>query len=151
MLEISRTTSLNASAEEVWTYVTTSAGVNYEFWPVMRMTFSRAFRGQSLSDLPLGKKVGRSWLLLFGFLPIDYDDLTIAEVGPGFRFLERSSMMTMPWQHERRIVDEGSGCRVTDTLTFQARRPLHRAEPVFGWVVSFLFKHRHRRLERKFS
>jgi hypothetical protein len=28
-------------------------------------------------------RLGRSWLLLFGFIPFDYDDLGLAELGPG--------------------------------------------------------------------
>ena len=41
-------------------------------------------------------------MLLGGFLPVDYDDLCLAEIEPPRRFLERSRMLSMSiWQHER--------------------------------------------------
>ena len=57
-------------------------------------------------------------------LPVDYDDLCLAELEPGRRFLERSRTLTFAvWQHERVIEPEGEGaCRVTDRLGFELKR-----------------------------
>lgn len=34
-----------------------------------------------------GQRLFRSWLLLFGVIPIDYDDICIAQIGPGYDML----------------------------------------------------------------
>ena len=62
--------------------------------PLVRMTAPPELRGARIDDLPTGRRARRSWLLLFGVLPVDFDDLTIAEHGPGHRFREESRMLT---------------------------------------------------------
>jgi hypothetical protein len=115
------------------------------------MTMPKALHGKTVADVHPGDRPGKSWLLLFGFLPVDYDDLGIAELEPGRRFLERSTMLSMRlWQHERIVEPAGEGaCTVTDRLTFQPRLPgtarLSRA------VIEFLFRHRHGRLVERFG
>jgi ligand-binding SRPBCC domain-containing protein len=77
----------------------------------------------------------------------DYDDLTIVELEPGRRFLERSPMLSMRlWQHERIVEPDGDGCTVTDRLTFEPRVPVPAAP-----LIQVLFRHRHRRLRRRFG
>jgi hypothetical protein len=143
-----------APADEVWARAISEEGINDELRPILRMTMPRDLRGKTIDDVEVGVPLGRSWILLFGFLPVDYDDLLLAELGPGHRFLERSSTLTMsPWQHERTVeaVDPAS-CRVTDRLTFELRHPLARIPGLprlARAVVAFLFRHRHRRLARR--
>ena len=83
--------------------------------------------------------------------PIDYDDLTIVELQPGRRFLERSRMMSSSvWEHER-VVEATSAttCRVSDRLSYRPRfAPLG---VVLGWFVPLLFAHRHRQFQRLFG
>jgi hypothetical protein len=90
-------------------------------------------------------------LLLFGLLPVDYDDLCLAELEPGRRFLERSEMLSMRlWQHERIVEPEGDGARVTDRLRFELRRvpaAIPGSARVAAWIVARFFAHRHRRLD----
>ena len=140
-----------AQAEEVWARALTPEGINHELSPVLRMTMPRSLSGMAIDDAPIGERLGRSWILLFGFLPVDWDDLCLAELEPGRRFLERSTMLSMrSWQHER-IVEPGGveQTTVSDRLTFELRRPLawipgsHRFAAA---VVHRLFRHRHRRL-----
>ena len=103
----------------------------------------------SIDTLELGKPIGRSWIRLFGVIPVDYDDLTIVEVEPGRRFLERSRLFSAPqWQHERVIepVDAVSS-RVTDRLTFTPRRGFGLLGPR---LIRLIFWYRHRRLRRYF-
>ena len=142
--------TLPAAAEAVWARAVTPEGINDELRPLLRMTMPSSLRGKTISEVPLGERLGRSWLLLFGLVPVDYDDLMLAERGPGFRFLERSTMLSMSaWEHERTVKEMGEGCEVTDRLTFQLRRPL-AAVPgsarLAGAIVARLFAHRHRRL-----
>ena len=120
------------------------------------MTLPRGVERLDPESVELGKPLGRSWVLLFGLLPFDYDDVTLVELEPGHRFLERSSMLSMRrWQHERIVepveADGGGGgsSRVTDRITMEPRlglpgsavRPLLRA----------VFRHRHRRLRAWFT
>jgi ligand-binding SRPBCC domain-containing protein len=148
---VERTTRVPAAAPIVWERVTSVEGVNDELRPWLRMTVPRAWRGASIDDLPLGERVGRSWVLLGGVLPVDYDDLTLVEVEPGRRFLERSPMGSMrSWQHERTVEPAGDGaCEVTDRLEFEPRVQVAR-RPAAA-IVARLFAHRHRRLARHFS
>ena len=141
---------LAAPAGEVWRRVTELAGVNDELLPLVRMTVPKGMAGATLDDLPLRHAVGRSWILLLGVLPVDYDDLVIAERGPGHRFFEQSSMLTQRrWWHERTVEPVPGGSRVTDRLQWEGRaRPLGA---VYRVAVPILFRHRHRRLRRRFG
>lgn len=149
--EIELSSVLDAQADVVWRRVTGFAGINDELMPLMRMTSPARWRGHSIEDAPTGERVFRSWLLLLGVVPIDYDDICIAEIGPGHRFLERSEMMSASvWEHERTVTDLAEGsCRITDRVRFVPRRAI--VGPVLRWFVPRLFAHRHRRLRRRFA
>ena len=125
MQTVEQSSVVAAPADDVWGRAVSEEGINDELRPILRMTMPRALRGKTIDDVEVGVPLGRSWILLFGLIPVDYDDLCLAELEAGHRFLERSSTLTMrPWQHERTVeaVDPGS-CRVTDRLTFELRRP----------------------------
>ena len=98
----------------------------------------------------LGERIGRSWVLLFGLIPFDYDDLTLVRLDPGRGFLERSSMLSQRvWEHERTLEPAGGECLITDRVRWEPRlglpgRPLR---PLIG----FFFRHRHGRLRRRFG
>ena len=102
-------------------------------------------------ERPLGRRWFRSWILLFGVIPFDYDDLCIERLEEGRGFLECSTMLSArTWEHERTLEPHsGGGTRVTDRVAFEPRlrfaaRP-HRA------VVEAIFRHRHRRLRKFFG
>ena len=140
-----------ADADRVWSEVIRFDGINAEFMPVMRMTSPRGWRDRSLEDVDPGQRLFRSWLLLFGVFPVDYDDIRLVEVGPGYRFLERSQMMSSStWEHERVIEAVAPGtCRISDRVRFTPRWRL--LGPVLRWFVPRLFAHRHRQLRRRYS
>ena len=144
--------TLPAAAEAVWARAVTPEGINDELRPLMRMTMPRSMRGRTIEQVPLGERLGRSWILLFGLLPVDYDDLGLAERGPGFRFLERSTMLSMSaWEHERTVTPAPNGCQITDRLAFQLRSLLAvvpGSARIAGAIVASLFAHRHSRLAR---
>jgi ligand-binding SRPBCC domain-containing protein len=150
-VEVEQTSVVDAAAAAVWARAMTPEGINGELRPLLRMTLPRRARGVSIDEVPIGEVVGRSWILLFGVLPVEYDDLRLVELEPGRRFLERSSMATLRvWQHERIVEPDGErSCRVTDRLGLELRRPL-AAIPGAGRlaraIVAALFRHRHRRL-----
>jgi ligand-binding SRPBCC domain-containing protein len=150
MSDVEVSSVVEAPQPAVWDRIASFEGVNHELGPWLRMTAPADVRAIDPEQVPVGRKWFRSWVLLLGVIPVDYDDLVIVEIDPGAGFLERSSMLTMRmWQHDRRLNPEGDGTRVTDRLTFTPRllvpRPLARA------VVRFLFGHRHRRLRAWFS
>jgi hypothetical protein len=145
--EVEISSELKAGAEAVWARAIDPAGINDELRPLMRMTVPAGAEDFGLDD-PEPGHIGRSWILLFGFIPFDYDDITIVRVEPGRGFLERSSMLSMRlWEHERTLEPLGQGrCQVTDRLAWEPRLPLPGA-----WLrplIRFFFRHRHKRLRR---
>jgi ligand-binding SRPBCC domain-containing protein len=116
---------LHASGEQVWERVATADAINDELWPLMRMTAPRRLRKQGLSGVVTGERICRSWVLLLGLLPIDYDDIVLVELDPPNGFLERSTMLSQrEWRHERRLEDSPEGCMLTDRVSYEPRLPL---------------------------
>jgi ligand-binding SRPBCC domain-containing protein len=137
---------LDAGADSVWALVTTAEGVNYELGPLVRMTVPHG------SDLVVREgRLGRSWILLGGVLPIDYDDLYIARLDPGRGFSERSALgSARAWHHDRRVEPlRGGGCTVTDRIAFEPRvAAVGRLQEI---VFGLMFRWRHRRLRKRFG
>ena len=142
---------LATDADRVWAEATSAEGINYELMPIVRMTVPGGQDTLSIADVRDGQHVGRSWLLLGGLLPFDYDDITIERLGPGRAFQEDSTMLSQRrWRHHREVTEDGPGaCRVTDSVRFVPRLPV----PVFilKLVFSRVFAHRHRRLRRRYG
>jgi hypothetical protein len=130
--------------------------VNAELFPLFSMTCPDLDMRISPALALVGPGAGstgplfRSWLLLFGLLPIDYDDINLVAVIEGKSFSERSSMALMSqWHHDRVLETSNDGTVVTDELAFVPRVRL------LGWLltvaVRVLFAHRHRRLVSVFG
>jgi hypothetical protein len=144
------TSDLDASPETLWTHATTIRGVNREFFPFLRMTAPAGADAIDQTTVPLGERLFRSWILLFGFLPVDYDDLTIIELEPGRRFLERSPMLTQrAWTHERTIEPRDRGASLTDRVSFEPRLPLPAGLQLA--IYRTVFAYRHQRLVHLFG
>ena len=136
--------SVSAAPDEVWRGVTTLRGVNAEFSPWLRMT--------GPPDEPLREgPLGRSWVLLGGLVPVDYDVLNIAEVTPGRGFRERSTLGSAKrWHHDRTLEPlAGGGCRVIDAVSWEPRVP--GTGGVQELLFAAVFRWRHRRLRARFS
>ena len=150
MRHVQQESVLSASPEAVWERVSTFEGINDELRPLMRMTAPPRIRALEPSDVVLGERIFRSWVLLFGVLPIDYDDLTLVSLEPGRGFQERSRMMSMRvWEHERTLTPEGDGCRLVDRLGLEPR--LSGMGPLLERFIRITFRHRHKRLRRHFG
>ena len=147
-----RTSRIDRPAAEVWARITTPEGIRHELRPVLSMTMPPGLRGRTLDDAPevLHRPLGKAWLLLFGVVPVDFDDMTLVGFEPGSRFHERSRMLLLPrWEHERTVTPDGDGCVVHDRLTFEPRLArLPGVRRLVTVVVGWLFSHRHRRLAR---
>ena len=149
-LEVVTESEVPAPPESVWARVASLDGINDELGPWLRMT---APAGAVLAPehVPLGRTWFRSWILLFGLFPFDYDDLCVERLDPGRGFLERSTMLSARvWEHERTLeaVEDG-GTRVTDRVRFEPRvRGVARLQRT---IVAAIVRHRHRRLRRYFA
>jgi hypothetical protein len=149
--EISVSSRLGARADRVWDRIVTPAGINDELRPLLRMTVPRGVERLDPASIELGKPIGRSWVLLFGLVPFDYDEITLVRLEEGRGFLERSRMLSQRvWEHERTLEPTADGgCLITDRVRWEPRIPLPGAllRPLFRAV----FRHRHRRLRRRFG
>ena len=149
--EITVASRLAARPDRVWDRVITPAGINDELRPIMRMTMPAGLERLDAAAIELGRPLGRSWVLLFGLIPIDYDEITLVRLEEGRGFLERSRMLSQrTWEHERTLEPAGEGgCLLTDRVRWEPRLGLPGGplRPLFG----FLFRHRHKRLRRRFG
>jgi len=143
-------TRLTAAPAIVWAHAISLSGVNRELLPLARMTAPAGVEQLDPARVPRGQTLFRSWILFLGFLPVDYDDIGLAEFEPGHRFLERSTMLTQrSWQHERLVEPAGEGCQVTDRVEFEPRLAL--LGPLQALVFRAAFALRHWNLRRLFG
>ena len=140
--------TLPASREAVWTWITSWVGIRRETMPYFAMTAPRGMRSIAEVQVVPGQRLFRSYLLFGGLLPLDILDLTVIALEPGRGFTERSPMLSMKrWQHQREILDApGGAVQLVDTLSFQPRF----ARGLTRWFVTRLFRHRHAVLRRAF-
>ena len=143
---------VGAPAADVWAFATTAEGINAELMPIARMMVPRGLGNDfGLADVVAPQRLGRSWILLGGLIPFDWDDIGIERIGPGFAFSERSTMLSQrAWHHDRRVEPLGEhACAVTDTIRFVPRVPV--LAPLLRPIFLRTFRHRHRRLRRRFG
>lgn len=150
-----KVSEIDCPIDRVWDCVTTQEGINAETGPYLKMTMPRQFKGQSIADVAPGTHIGKSFLLLFGILPIGVDDITITRIEPGRLFREESAMTGMRiWVHHRTLKPVGNKTIVTDEISLAPQAPLGLI-PGWGrlitWVLSAFFAHRHRNLNRRLS
>jgi ligand-binding SRPBCC domain-containing protein len=141
---------LRARRESVWDRITTAQGINDELWPFLRMTAPASLRESGLAQVEVGRRICRSAVLLFGVLPVDYDDITLVRLEPPAGFLERSRMLSQQvWEHERTLEEVPDGCVLTDRVSYSPRLPL--PDRPLRALYAGVFRHRHRRLRRRFG
>lgn len=148
--EIRLAVALAAPAERVWAHATSIDGVDLELRPWLRMRFPRHLRGRRIDEAETGVRLGRCWMLLFGVVPVEFDDLGFVEIGR-LRFFERSRMATLAlWEHERSVEPAGAGaCVLRDRVRWRPRRLI--PEPLVRMIVRTLFTHRHEQLAGRFG
>src|SRR5262249_31522654 len=118
--------------------------------PIARMTCPPELRRIDPASVPLGRTWFRSWILLFGFLPFDYDDLCVVTLDVGRGFHEDSTMLTQRrWVHRRDLEPVVGGTRVRDRIQFEPRIPF--LGPPMRTIFQAVFRHRHRRLGAHFG
>jgi ligand-binding SRPBCC domain-containing protein len=143
-------TRLRSSAAQVWEHASTFAGVNRELWPLVCMTYPPSLGRLTPETIPLGRTAFRSWVLLLGLVPVEFDDLMLLELEPGRGFSECSRLPTIrEWRHRRTITSAGEGCVVRDEVAFVPR--WRYTGPLLAWVYRGIFAWRHSSLRRLFG
>ncbi|MDP1540176.1 MAG: hypothetical protein Q8L72_05940 [Moraxellaceae bacterium] len=138
-------TTVSVAPEKAWQWITSFDGISKEMSPFLKMSAPKGVTGLSSINFEPGKPMFRSWISLFGILPIDYSNLTLMSLEPGVGFVEQSAMGSMKlWRHERRLTPIDSGCTITDRLTFEPRF----GGRVVAAVVQRFFTHRHKMLAK---
>ena len=141
--------TLSVPPAEFWKDATLQE-VNTELAPWVRMTAPAEWRDRPLREWPSGRTLFKSWVLLFGLLPVDLHYFFLQSVDPQSGFEERSSsVMNRRWVHIRRIVPVPGGCSIIDHLTVEPRIPMFGA--VLVPVYEAIFRSRHRRLLQKYG
>lgn len=131
---------LAASPERVWTWITSLRGISTELSPIMKMTAPRSVETLADVSVDFGTPLFRSWILLFGVIPIDRSDLTLMSMDVGRGFVEESPMLSMTlWRHARTISNRAGKTVLTDELTFEPRF----APRLVEWFIRTTFRHRH--------
>ena len=150
-VEVVRSSIVAAPREQVWARVVSVEGVAHEFGPLLTMRFPAELRGRSIAEVPRGRPLGRAWILVGGLVPVEFDDLVLADLRVPRFFQERSALGSCRvWEHRRELEQlPDDTTRVTDTLRAEPRALLHAA--VVRLVVGAVFAHRHRRLARWFG
>ncbi len=147
MIQLTFTSDLPVDRSRLWQAVTAMDGINDEMRPWLNMGAPPQVRDLQAVVLTPGKPLFRSPLKLFGLLPVGHSELTLLSLTPQEGFVEASPMTGMrSWRHHRRLADSDTGCTLQDILEFEPR--------VFprttGALVAFFFRHRHRRLRRRY-
>ncbi|MBD8506702.1 hypothetical protein HT102_09405 [Hoyosella sp. G463] len=144
---------VDAPIEQVWARVVSPEGINDEMRPWLTMSLPLGTEHRTIDTVTVGAPLGKAWLRLFGVVPFDFDDLMIAELDPGRRFHEKSTMLSMRrWEHERVLAPAAGGrTLVRDRITLVPRVALRPATRLIGYVLNAFFAHRHRRLQQHFG
>ncbi|HEX4951365.1 MAG TPA: hypothetical protein VFZ34_32205 [Blastocatellia bacterium] len=140
---MSFTTEVSVTPEQAWAWITSFDDIAKEMSPYLRMSVPSGVSKLSDRFTQPGARMFRSWIKLFGVLPMDYSNLTLVGLTPGVGFVEQSPMGSMKlWRHERTISACAVGSKITDTLTFEPRLASH----LVAAIVRAFFAHRHRQL-----
>jgi len=140
---------LATSAETILATAMTMPGVNAELMPLIRMTYPAQYRDLDAQQAPLNTVLFRSWLLLFGLVPVDVHALAFDRLYDNGFDERSSSLLHRVWIHRRRVEAIEGGARVIDELEFEPRLSLSAGFD--RYMVTQTFTHRHRRLRRRYG
>jgi ligand-binding SRPBCC domain-containing protein len=149
--KITVSSTVTAPLAEVWAHASSMPGVNRELMPIVRMTWPRSTPSLAgVDEVPLGRVLFASWILLLGFIPIDRHMLRLRALDPPHGFHEDSwSWMQRRWVHRRTLeAIDATRTRVIDEVEFEPRLGGARLlRPIYQRV----FEHRHAVLRRLFG
>lgn len=124
--------------------------VNSELMPLVRMTVPDKWRVKPICQWPANCHLFDSWILLFGFIPVDKHSICFDIIEEDVGFSEAStSFANHSWKHRRDVAETPTGCRVTDTVEFEPRLAL--VGPIAKVLYRLIFAHRHRHLGARYG
>ena len=148
MIEFECTSELRVGAERLRRDAFTMEGVNFELFPIIKMTSPNNYSDKSILEWPKNERIFTSVLLLGCFIPIDCHSFKFVNIEKdGFEECS-STLMNRGWNHKRTIVDAGKTSLVIDKVSYQSRAPLIGA--LMKPVYTYIFEHRHKRLRSKY-
>lgn len=113
---------VDTSCKAVWQHVTQMKNVNAELMPWARMTYPDALSEIGDREVPTGKVLFKSIVLLFGFIPVDLHYLRLDKIEVGKAFYENSySLQHHYWKHTRTLTPHNGKTLVRDELHFAPR------------------------------
>lgn len=140
---------LDISATEFLSTLT-MAEVNSELMPLARMTVPESWVTKPILEWPVKEHLFVSWILLFGFLPVDKHSICFDTIEQNSGFNETStSIVNRSWTHRRDVTDIVDGCRVTDTVEFEPRFVF--LGPIAKLLYRVTFSHRHKVLRKRYG
>jgi hypothetical protein len=149
MREFTIKSDLAIEASAFWSAASLRS-VNWELAPIVSMTSPKEWQNSPICSWEGGADLFKSWILLFGLIPIDRHSFRLRHAPDGFGFDEcSSSWINKEWNHRRTILAHDRGCTVSDQVAFVSRIPL-----ASGWLMpiyKFAFWHRHRRLRKRYA
>ena len=144
---LSFNSTLNISKKKLWETIHTFSKLDFELFPVLKMTFPAGYKEIPFEDCPTNKFIFSSVVLLFRFIPIDFYKVRLMKVIPNKGFIEESeSLFTSVWKHTRTIKKRGSKCEIRDQLDVTAKSIF--IVPFIWLLIKSVFKNRHRRLKK---
>ena len=148
-IELRFASVLAAPLGVVWERASAISGANDELWPLAKMTFPIRLDARTPPEQVVGRRF-RSWMLAFGFVPVDRRTIEI-EVFEEGRFRECStSWLQGRVCHERTAVAADHGSTVlTDTLVHESHGRL--VDALLRSGITLTFRRRHRRLRHHFD
>ena len=143
------TSTLKGDLKEISTHLLSMDGVNYELFPLVKMTAPPEWADKPLIYWPLKSDLFTSTILLFGLIPVDLHKFKLKEVHISGFNESSSSTWNKEWHHQRTISEQGSGCLVHDVVEYVPNVSLlgRTSMPVYKAI----FRHRHRRLRTKYG
>ncbi len=126
-----------------WNWIVSVDGIRKEMFPLIRMTHPSGVSDITVRFVNAGQPLYNSWMLLFGFIPIDMSRLTMISIDKGESFVESSQMLTMKtWRHKRTLFTAGTNTKIVDELEFEPRF----LPSVTAWFITRIFRLRHRNI-----
>lgn len=126
------------------------ATVNVELSPWIYMSAPAAWQSLRLKEWDGSGQLFRSWVLLFGLIPVDCHTFGTIDLSQHMKFVERSSsLFNNIWQHERIAKTVPGGGEVIDKVSFTPR--VRWLSPVLRTIYVLVFQHRHAKLRALYA
>lgn len=141
---------INSTKEILWQHITQMKNINVELSPFIKMTYPAKMSEIGDREVLMNEVLFKSWILLFGFIPIDLHHLCLGKIDFGTGFYENSYSVYMRyWKHTRTINERNEKVFVRDEIHFSPR--ISFAGLVLLPFFKLFLKNRHKNLAKAFS